>query len=222
MHVHGGHARAEPPGLAAITISTLRSAHGADGRDPAHRGRSRRLGVDKASLVARRRDAGSSGRARARLACASPVLEAGRRRQRAATSASRPRGRAPGRAGRRRRRPAAPRAHRARAVLLAVDLPAVGRTAAAVAARPSGHGHRGAPRSTDGSSRCAPATAPTPWSRPRAWSSPACARFTTSSTSSTTRSWRSRPVAAVADAGHVPRRRHAHRCGPVWRSASRG
>ena len=82
------------------------------------------------------------------------------------------------------------------ALLVAVDLPAVGDTAARAAARLAGRADRGAAKSTAGSSRCAPATAPTRWSRPdslvdrrRALAARRC------STSSTTTSSRRPPGA---------------------------
>ena len=156
-------------------------------------GRSRRMGVDKASLVVDGETlAVRAGRLLATVC--EPTLELGD----GASGLDHVR-EAPAGAGPLAALAAAGVALRARgftgpALVLAVDLPTVGEPLLRwLRDRP------GTPpwcrASTDGSNRCAPATAPTPWWRRTAWSSPACGRCTSSSTSSTTRSWRSRPGA---------------------------
>ena len=89
------------------------------------------------------------------------------------------------RAGRRRRRAARPGVTAARRCSSPSTCPRSTRRSCA-AARPSRAHRPRCPGSTGACSRCAPATAPTPCSRPRASSSVASARSTTCSTSSTT------------------------------------
>ena len=198
MHVHRGHARPSPPVWPRSRFRLYGLAHG--GRRPGScspvAGAAGWASTRRRSCSTARR---SRGAAAGRLARGvRPGARGRRRRERAAVAcASSPPGAGPlaalAAAGACAARPRATTVPRC-------SSPSTSRRSTSrvlrLAARPAGRAHRRAPRSTAGSSRCAPATAPTRCSRPQSLRRRRRPRRSTSCSTWSTTTWSTRPSGA--------------------------